>query len=1324
MRFIGLIFSLMAIFFGGGTFVANAQEMQSSTCDLTFVGRGETTLVEEVTVENLSTGEIVTLNGTDILRLSSNPSGIDEVIGGSFLTEPRLTPNPADDEGRMIFDAPKSGKIQVAITTLSGQLKQQAIFDVTTGRHAVTLPAQAKGIYVVSVKGAGLDAACKWICLGTGDGMGDITLQDASGEQLATRSNGKPATRAVDIVEMEFHKGDLLRFVGKSGNRTTIVMNAPTCSHDITFDFYTCTDATGKHYPIVRIGDILWMAEDLGYVGSTVVPLMRNASMWEQYDASTPMAAYYDFDAGNATQGAYYNLAGAKAAMPEGWGLPSAGEVDFMVNKLGGYKAASNLLKSRGDDMWPTTLTDKDSTSFNALPYGYVTPEGKFNDYYIGVRYLTRSTKNGGFPFVFELNNSSDMKLDLNTPIDDLSYGFKVRCCRPAPTAYDNMMKHFMTDAELVTRAGSNSEGVFGNGPLGNSFTMAMGKQKILTNLSSCITDVDWHQGTTVYDSYSKKTNVNNVPSYGEYLKKAAVMNNKTGRQNMVIALWENKLLPFTKEGLGANVDNLPGLGTVSLVIIGDSTQNYAKVDSIGLKTEFTMAALDESWDWLRTGKTVLEHNLGENAELYNTTYHRHTIGHQFRIMEMYSKRFNVVCADFNGDGTDDIVVVVSRKVAIFDGETFAEITSREFNSTNVRVAVGDVDNDGAMDLTVLYGCTEEGAETCQVEVYCNGDLTVRPDFYTTVPVGAINDIKVGDVTGDGRDDIVTLTGETFADAFALRVFTHDAGQTGELCTMATINGEHKFDYSTQSGLKLKNRPWISNMNITLLHKRGSMYAADIVFGSSWYRWNDETKVLDDCVNAYGNVAPLPMAANDFRYVPSDCAWAANIDGNEEGKEVLVYLVTGEPEYTQHPWDITNKDIMFGQTKFNMDESYGFYTCWYDYAGGGGSIGLKNTDVLKQQGMRFYSTLKADQNAAAFGSEKLYYSEADAQQIAFTFPICLPVRSAEPATVLKFKSHETTMSEPRIYALMAAPPYYKYEADGVTPYEYAYDMGSAWGISTSVSNGSENSSTSTASVIAGFEQEITLPIIGTKIGEVDFTTKAEFEWTNSTSKETTVEKSNTFQSKDDDVVIMQAYFYNTYNYEVVSSGNVDAIGSTISFSTPKQPRTLMLTLGDYEMLAADDRNIPNLRQVFTHTVGEPFSYPSDKSHIKSNVRGCEVLWGAPVNGEEFIGVGTGGNANREITLTQSTSESAGFSIGVDIELVASTAGVKVGAGYGYNNSNTTTHTEGEGHTIGGTVAGLRKIGEGGLSDFRWNVCWYTYRVGNQTFPVIYYVVKK
>ncbi len=1297
------------------TFPMYAQEATPADTvvyDMTFVGRGETTTVDKVTVENLTTGEELILSGTDILRLTPYLStGLENISGVGALTQPLITPNPAAGEGRLIFDAPATETIRVSITAMSGQVKQEALLEVTAGRNALTLPAQEKGMYIVSIQGTGIDASCKWISLATSDSRKDITLNNAAGEQLQMRQAQAANHADVKIVEMLFHEGDLLRFVGESGHCKTILMNSPTCSHDITFDFYTCQDATGRHYPVVRVGDLLWMAEDLGYVGAERVPLMRAASVWKQYDATKPMAAYYDFNEANAAQGAYYNFSGAKAAMPEGWMLPSAGEVDFMVKKLGGYTAASNLLKSHAPNAWLTYLTDKDSTCFNALPDGYLSPAGEFDQYLIGVRYLTRSTLRGGYPVYFEISDADSVKLDPKKPLEDLRYGFKVRGCRPAPTAYDNMLNQFMTAQEIQAKnkPAANNDGVFGNGPLGNNYTMAVGKQKLLTNISTYLPNAADPQGTTVHDSYTQKTMYNNLPNYGQYLKKAAVVNNTNGRQNMVIALWSNKLLDYrTDGGIWSNVDGLAGAGYVDLVFVGDSTQGYAKVDSIRLSTEFILPALDDSWDFLRDGYNLQIGTAGYTQNAKTSEVHIHVVGHTYRIMEMYSKRFNVLAADFNGDGTDDIVVIVGKKIAIFDGVTFRQISSREFTSNNVRAAIGDIDDDGAKDLAVLYGSTEENIENCQVEVYLKGDLANKPALYRTAPKGVTNDIKVGDVTGDNRDDIVTLSAEWMDADYSIRLFTYDESQTSGLKVLSSIDAQHKYDISDNASLKLKNKPTILSSTLTLLHKRGAMHPADIMLGGEWLRWNDETKKLEDMLPTYGNIAKMPNSGNKFNYIPSDCVWAANLNGNQEGKETLVYLATGHPAYTINPWS---------NYISRMDESVSFNTCWYDYEGGSGSIGIERDNYLKHENVRFYSTLEGDGNNFWYTDDEANYTTA------FTFPLLMPVRSGEAATVLKFKKHETTMSEPRIYALLAAPPYYSHDAEG-NPYTYDYDLGTAWGVSTTVADGKENSSSTSAAAITGYEQDFTVPIIGKKVGEIDFTLKAEYEWTNSTTKETTTSKSTSFESQGDDAVVLQAYFYDSYDYEIVASGDVDAIGTTMTFSLPRTPRTMMITLADYERLAADDRNIPRLRHIFRHKVGQPFSYPSHENQIYSNVRGCEVLWGNPVEGESFIGAGSGGCVTREITLDESTTTAAGFSSSIEVELVGSVYGVKLGAGFGYNNSNTTTHTEGEGHTVGGTVPGLRRLGEGGLADFRWNICWYQYYYAGQYFPIVYYVVKK
>lgn len=330
--------------------------------ELTFTARGDATTVETVEVENLTRGVSVSLKGTDILVLQkpSSSSSVQTVENAIIYTEPKIYPNPAYDSGTMVFDTPQSGMVTITVTDLGGKLMTRADFIVEKGRHAAYLPAMPHGMYVVSVKGAGFNAASKWICLGYNAGTGMISLTDASNKtlnvnekQLKNSFASMTTTAddsAPDRVEMDYEQGDLLRFTGKNGDMTTIMYNQPTFSHDITFDLFECIDAAGNSYPIVRVGDYMWMAEDLKYVGSEVATLANSIDDWKNADKSKPVAAYHEYDAGNAEQGAYYNYAGARAALPSGWDLPLAGDVDGMVNDIGGYDVAGGWLKEMGDN--------------------------------------------------------------------------------------------------------------------------------------------------------------------------------------------------------------------------------------------------------------------------------------------------------------------------------------------------------------------------------------------------------------------------------------------------------------------------------------------------------------------------------------------------------------------------------------------------------------------------------------------------------------------------------------------------------------------------------------------------------------------------------------------------------------------------------------------------------------------------------------------------------------------------------------------------------------------------------------------------------------
>lgn len=143
----------------------------------------------------------------------------------------------------------------------------------------------------------------------------------------------------------------------------------------------TFTDSRdGNVYKWVKIGNQIWMAENLKYLPSVVGPSISSNT--------TPFYYVYDYNSTNVTDaktnyttyGVLYNWLAAMNACPSGWHLPSDAEWRQLTTAEGGMSIASGKLKEVGTTHWINPNAEAtDETSFNALPGGCRVDDGTFS---------------------------------------------------------------------------------------------------------------------------------------------------------------------------------------------------------------------------------------------------------------------------------------------------------------------------------------------------------------------------------------------------------------------------------------------------------------------------------------------------------------------------------------------------------------------------------------------------------------------------------------------------------------------------------------------------------------------------------------------------------------------------------------------------------------------------------------------------------------------------------------------------------------------------------------------------------------------------------
>ena len=220
------------------------------------------------------------------------------------------------------------------------------------------------------------------------------------------------------------------------------------CRFNPNITYGTMTDSRdNKVYKTVKIGNQVWMAENLNYADSVKTPSLMGKNWcyankaencavtgrlytWAAAIDSVKLAT----DADNPQDCGFDKTctlpAKVQGICPDGWHLPTKTEWETLFTAVGGQSTAGKILKYQTG--WISNGNDTDGVGFSALPAGHMDDYGTcYDGDYAG--FWSATEDNGGFAYGLVLLYYSD-----GIGSDEIAhlyyldkyYGFSVRCLK------------------------------------------------------------------------------------------------------------------------------------------------------------------------------------------------------------------------------------------------------------------------------------------------------------------------------------------------------------------------------------------------------------------------------------------------------------------------------------------------------------------------------------------------------------------------------------------------------------------------------------------------------------------------------------------------------------------------------------------------------------------------------------------------------------------------------------------------------------------------------------------------------------------------------
>lgn len=650
--------------------------------------------------------------------------------------------------------------------------------------------------------------------------------------------------------------------------------------------------------------------------------------------------------------------------------------------------------------------------------------------------------------------------------------------------------------------------------------------------------------------------------------------------------------------------------------------------------------------------------------------------------------QLKLVCADFNGDGSDEIAFAVANDSA---GEVTLEFLNgspgagysvdgarrKRFvspvpgASLGIEIATGQLDHDAGQELGVVINATQGGGRngspgSGRSDYYIFDDRStgfalltsgrVAADVGTATHNGVTGAIAIGDVDGNGLDNVVLAALTSFSVACdAIEVVQFVLGDAVARFPMMGAHFTRSFRRSCESG---GNNGWIAHLWLHTLDIDGDQRHEIVVNQHVYDDFHHAPAPWSPLMVDVGRSEPVPATIpQDYLYKEAggNNQWAratrdnttmAVGDVTADGRQdILVHSAGRVPVGWRTVGNSTSQVFGRAVAVFGIDPLTGRW----------GKGTLPEGRSTEPVGLLHIETLA---NSNPVGGA----------------PTLLAVNVDRDSTMLKFAegSHRVVFSEPIVHAALAAPPCW---GDGS---QVSADCRTSWGKGSSVGASASVSHEVTARVHKGVTGGVSLPIIGDVGVEVEKSAGVSLKAEASLGYELTRTVTYTTGAMED-TVVATVVPYDQYTYKILSHPVYpQLVGKEMVISLPRAPRTMQISRNFYnDSLVGDGLRID--AGVFTHTIGQPRSYPTRSTMLSRS--------GAIRLGPQDVGASSG---NQSVEISETIVGGFTTTVGVSYETSVKATSGKVMAGFSVGSTTEASlgFTVGSQVTFGGTVGDM------------------------------------